>query len=300
MPPADRHASLAEVDTQELEIGALTNLSPEKRRTYAALWRAHVHPRLGNRELCQLRPGALHRLRDELLEDGVSPDSIRATLVLVESVFRNRPDAEAPFGQPERDPQLWPFEPREVERLRAALGARDATLVSLLAYAGLRPGEILALRWSDVERGTLRVDGRAQAVRGHTRVESVRQVRLLAPLAADLAAWRTRHGDVDADELVIPGPDGGAWSDDAFSEWKRQRFAPAVKAAGLPIGTRPYDLRHTFVWLLLREGASMADVARETGYSATTALRIYRQLAARAHETGHRLAPEAIAVARVA
>jgi integrase len=39
--------------------------------------------------------------------------------------------------------------------MRAALDARDATLISVLGYAGLRPGEALGLRWGDVRERTL-------------------------------------------------------------------------------------------------------------------------------------------------
>src|SRR5207302_3998981 len=51
-----------------------------------------------------------------------------------------------------------PLPPSSVERVRHVLGKRDATLISVLAYAGLRPGEALALRWGDVADGTLIVE----------------------------------------------------------------------------------------------------------------------------------------------
>ena len=137
-------------------------------------------------------------------------------------------------------------------------------------------------------------------MRGHTSVHSVREITLLRPLAADLAGWRSARPPAEPEDLIIPGPDGAEWSDGAWSQWRREQFVPAVKAVGLPAGTRPYDLRHTFAWLLLREGGSVTDVSRETGYSPLTALRIYRGLADRAQAAGHRLAPEAIAVARAA
>ncbi|MEA2347857.1 MAG: hypothetical protein QOG62_1644 [Thermoleophilaceae bacterium] len=282
----------------------LANVSPETQRSYAALWRAHVHPHLADDGLRELRPEAVERFRLELVGNGVAPDAIDATLSLLRSVFS---DGSSPIiGTPAEDTDggedagTRALEPREIERLRAGLGARDGVIVSLLAYAGLRPGELLALRWKDIRGGHLRVDGRKQAVRGHTSVHSVRDVQLLRPLAADLAGWREAAPGTDPESLVIPGPDGGQWSDSAWAQWRREHFNPAVKAAGLPAGTRPYDLRHTFAWLLLREGGSVTDVSRETGYSPLTALRIYRGLADRAQAAGHRLAPEAIAVARAA
>ena len=46
-----------------------------------------------------------------------------------------------------KSPEVRPPAPSTVERMRAASDASDATLIPVLAYAGLRPGEALALRW---------------------------------------------------------------------------------------------------------------------------------------------------------
>jgi integrase len=302
----ERQVRLSEMDTRELEVSAVANLSPQTRRTYAALWRAHIRPRLGDEGLRELRPDAVERFRDELAVSGVPPATVRAAVVLLRSVFGGGAAAGPIAGLPAEgaegggDDVPRPIEPSEIERLRAALAPRDAVIVSLLAYAGLRPGELLALRWSDVGRGRIHVDSRRQIVRRGTSVNTVREVRLLNALASDLAAWKTTGGVASDDELVIPGPEGEPWNDAAWVEWRRHRFFPAADAAGFPKGVRPYELRHTFAWLLLREGTSMVDLALETGYSPLTALRLYRGLAERAETAGHRLAPEAIAVARVA
>lgn len=49
--------------------------------------------------------------------------------------------------------------PEKVEQIRAKLDAEGKALVSVLAYSGVRPGEALSLRWSDVETKTLRTEG---------------------------------------------------------------------------------------------------------------------------------------------
>ena len=58
-----------------------------------------------------------------------------------------------------RERQVQVLAPVTVERLRARLTQRDAVLVSVLAYAGLRPGEALALRWRHIGERTIRVEG---------------------------------------------------------------------------------------------------------------------------------------------
>src|SRR5688572_23322002 len=93
------HTRLAEMDTGELELGAVANLSPHTRRTYAALWRAHVLPRIGDDDLRGLQPRAIESFRRELADAGVPPESIRATLLLLRSVFGG-PGADPIAGSP--------------------------------------------------------------------------------------------------------------------------------------------------------------------------------------------------------
>lgn len=63
----------------------------------------------------------------------------------------------------------------------------DATLVAVLAYAGLRPGEALGLRWHDIGERTILVERSvAFGQLKSTKTASTRTVRLLAPLAEDL------------------------------------------------------------------------------------------------------------------
>ena len=87
---------------------------------------------------------------------------------------------DKPRQPPTRRPQ--PLEPLKVESIRIRLRQRDATLVSMLAYAGLRPDEATSTRWADLGERILHVQG------GQT--ERTRVVELLAPLAQDLAEWR--------------------------------------------------------------------------------------------------------------
>jgi integrase len=97
--------------------------------------------------------------------------------------------------------------PLEVERLRAAMPTpRDAVMVGLLAYAGLRPGEVLALIWESVGR-TLVVD--RSVSEGHlkgTKTNRRRSVEIVAPLAEDLEALRPAR--LSRGELVAPGAQG--------------------------------------------------------------------------------------------
>jgi hypothetical protein len=165
-------------------------------------------------------------------------------------------------------------------QLRADGRQRDATLLAVLAYAGLRPQEALALPWHNVRDRTLLID-RAQSDEGlkTTKTGRTRSVRLLAPLAADLNAWRLACGRPDAVQLVFPKRRGGLWRDHDWANWRRQVFGPLAAAAGAP-GMRPYDLRHAFCSLLIAEGLSVVEVARQAGHAPTMTLDTYAHVMA--------------------
>ncbi len=124
-----------------------------------------------------------------------------------------------------------------VEQLRAAAGKRrrnglrDATLISVLAYAGLRPQEALALRWGDVRARTLLIEKASDGQGGvkQTKTQHSRTVRLLPPLVGDLAEWRLLCGRPAGGALVFPNRQGGVWNDQAWQTWHRDAWRPVQR-----------------------------------------------------------------------
>jgi integrase len=110
------------------------------------------------------------------------------------------------------------------------------------------------------------------------QTKRTRTVRLLARLDSDLLEWRISRGGPAAEALVFPGRSGVVWDDDACRYWRRRIFTPAARAAGLDSPVRPYDLRRSFVLLLLAEGANVVEIARQAGHSPTMTLSTYAHL----------------------
>jgi integrase len=197
---------------------------------------------------------------------------------------------------------VHPVSPETVEAIRTVLlrddRLRDATLVSVLAYAGLRPGEALALRWADIGDRTILVE-RAVSLGDFkaTKTGQTRSVRLLPQLVADLRKWRLKSGMPDDAALVFPAWNGRPWDDEDWRNWRRRIFAPAAKAAGLS-GFRPYDLRHSFVSLLIAEGRSVVEVAKQAGHSPTMTLATYGHVMEELDTTQRRSAEDLIREAR--
>jgi integrase len=77
--------------------------------------------------------------------------------------------------------------------------------------------------------------------------------------------------------LVFPRSDGGAWRDHDWRNWRRRVHQPVARAAGLE-SSRPYDLRGSFVSLLIQERRTVVEVADQAGHTAETCLRHYARL----------------------
>jgi integrase len=63
----------------------------------------------------------------------------------------------------------------------------------------------------------------------------------------------------DEDAWSFARPDGEPWHNDDYRNWRKRGFVPAAKEAGLK-EPRPYDVRHSFVSLLINEGVSIVEV----------------------------------------
>jgi len=234
--------------------------------------------------------------------------SVAQALTLLGNILQRALEAERIATNPARlvrkaraprRTEIRPLAPVTVEQLRAASATRDATLISVLAYAGLRPSEALALRWEDVRERTILVQ-RAIVLGGEddTKTTQHRTVRLLAPLKVDLAAWLLASGRPDGDALVFPGHDGGPWTVAAYASWRRRAFNRAIASSDVAHAT-PYALRHSFASLLLHEGRSVIYVARQLGHDARLTLTRYGHVVDELEDSPRLDAEEAIRRARV-
>jgi integrase len=293
-PGTPEAAALVRVTLDEYAVEwwslyARPSLTAKTLEGYRYLWDAYVSPTLGALELGALTPLLLERWKAQLLDQqGVGPESVRRTMIMLQGALQRAIEweylASNPIRRVRKPPSLRrrvvrPVPPEVVERMRSHLLSRDdtagATLLSVLAYAGLRPGEALGLTWGSVAERTIVVE---QAVSmgqlKDTKTRRTRTVRLLLPLADDLGGLRRVCQEPASSALVFPGALDAPWSDDAWRNWRRRVFRPAAESAGAT-GARPYDLRHSFVSLLIAEGRSIIDIARQAGHSATMTLDTY-------------------------
>jgi len=274
---------LADFAEEWWEVYAAQHLQRSTLKTYATIWNRHVLPRLGGHELREITPHVIVTLTLDLEAAGVGGPTVRKALAVLQGMLQRAVEWERIDSNPvravrkpaiNRDRVVRALAPVEVEAIRDELRARDATIVSCLAYSGPRPGELLRfpLCWQDLGERTL-------LYRQPKTKKLPRPVRLVGPLAQDLAEWRL----VQARPLsgpVFPAHDGEAWSIDEWRNWARRIFRPAAERAGVDIG-RPYDLRHTWASLLIQEGRlTLVEIAEQMGHSTQTLLSTYAHVIA--------------------
>ena len=299
---------------------AIPNLAEDTRRRYLEIWGKHLVDRVGSYQVREFTPLLVEDLRDEMRRDKVPPATQRKALMMLQGILRravlrgviptNPVQALTKPKQPPAQPAR-PLAPEVVERIRAHMMTawaspgrgtgrsaeqlrwwrnRNATIVSLLAYAGLRPAEDRGLRWEDVNGRTLHVVA--------TKTGRARDIELLAPVAEDLASWRNISGELNGNGLILPTMDGDGWKRGDWHNWRRRVYQPAAIAAGVTGDLRPYRLRASFVSLLLWEGHSLAYVAEQAGHSIATLARHYAGVIRELEGKPRRPAADAISEAR--
>ena len=284
------------------------HLELKTRRLYLYLLETHILPSLGSYQLRELATDGIARWYADMLAADVGPVAAGKALTLLGGILERACEWQRIPANPARHVRhapvppsrtVRPLPPSAVEALRSALGHRDATIVSVLAYSGLRPGERLALSWAHVRDRTLLVEravslGQIKTIKNRRRW---RTIRLLSPLAADLGEWRLASRRPRPDTLVFPAAGVKPWSECMWRNWRRRVYAAPARAVGFD-ESRPYDLRHSYASLRIAEGANVLQVAQELGHDPRLTLSTYGHLFDEAAGVQGVSAEEAIRAAR--
>lgn len=249
------------------------------RENYETMLRVYIRPHIGGYPLQQIKTPLVDQFKRDL-QGRVGPATVSKALTVLQAALRcavlwgylrENPVTAVKKPPTGRTRAVRPIPIESVELMRSKMSNRDAALVSLLAYAGLRPQEALALSAEDIGEQTLLID-KALDTDGTlkpTKTRRKRTVRLLAPLALDLR------------DLPSEGPlfqnRTGYWSGSARRNWRQRKFAPVAKKFGFE-GARPYDLRHSFATLLIYEGQPIHEVAAQLGHSPAVCLNVYSHI----------------------
>jgi len=162
---------------------------------------------------------------------------------------------------------------------RAAETAQDGALFIVAAFTGLRLGELLALRWADVDVAKRLIHVRGSYTLGQSgppKSGHVRSVPLIDQAMETLDSLSRREYFTAPDDLVFAGVAGGHLDGSAL----RKRFYTALERAGLA-GMRTkaepitfHDLRHTFGTLAV-QAFPLSDVKAYMGHADIQTTMIY-------------------------
>jgi integrase len=249
---------------------------PSALRGYEQALRTRILPELGGGRLSDVTRADLQDVADRLLGEGLDASTIRNAFLPVRAIFRRavargavavNPTAglELPAVRGRRDRIASPL---EAEQLLTALPDGERALWATAFYAGLRLGELRALRWEDVDvaAGVIRVtrswDPRAGVIAPKSRA-GARDVPIPTVLRSHLAAHRLAASRSTG--LVF----GRAANDPFNPPTTNLRADRAWSAAGLvPIGL--HEARHTYASLMIASGVNAKALSTYLGHSSVT------------------------------
>jgi integrase len=263
---------------------------PSTLRDYRSMVRTHMLPTFGDAFLEDITADQIERWRTSFDPALANRTKIKVMTVLFGILERARKVHRLPTN-PARDMEkptqrrragLDVFSVEEVMALvRAADGEQDATIFLVAAFTGLRRGELVALRWRDVDftGQTIRVIASyTDGVLTTPKSGKVRSVPMAPEVAAALAHLASRGEWTSNDHLVFDGMAGGYL--DASALYRRYKLA--LRRAGLR-NLRLHDLRHTFGTRAITK-ASILQVKEWMGHADVDTTMQYLHYAPRAQE----------------
>jgi integrase len=272
---ADRGPTLAAAAERwlaDVRAGHITNRSgdlfkPSAIRGYEQNLRLRVLPELGHLRVREVTTRDVQRLIDKLVRDGLAPATIDAALTPLRSLYRRavaRGEAQlnptrgiekpAVRSKPKRIAS-----PAEAAALLEALPAEDRALWAVAFYAGLRRGELIALRWEDVDlaTGVIQVQHGWDHVEGEITPKSRQGVRAV-PIPAVLRDYLV--------ERRMRGGEGRVFASDRQVRSRAEAAAKLWRDAALSPLTL-HEARHTYASLMIAAGVNAKALSTFMGHA---------------------------------
>ncbi len=267
---------------------AKIKVRPSSHQTYKGYIENHIKPNIGSVPLSKLSSLQLQKLYKKLLTKGrvdrieakeqpkgLSPKTVRNINQVISSAMDFAKGQKLISVNPTDGCALPKLEHREmktlpVEQLTSFLREAKESGVFEMYYielaTGLRRGELLGLKWEDLDlqQGSLRVQRQVARINGEiveAPLKTKNSYRTL-PLSADaVEVLKEQRRKNSTSTYVFPSPTGGPISPDSVLHMLHR----VLKRAGLPM-VRFHDLRHTFATLALQNGVDIKTVSGMLGH----------------------------------
>jgi len=253
-------------------------------------WTKHLAPWFGPKKPHEVDASLIRRFIEAKLAEGLNPATIRIFVALLSALFANLvedgiattnpchglPRSTRRLMKPTHDPRTTPFIEKlaDIRRIFLLLPLPISIAYALGVLAGLRTGEIFALRWLHVDLAARRIHVR-KSVKGPLKDKDSRVVPILDPLLPILSEWKLKSG---GEGLVIPPLRCDGKKIDKATPGNFLR--PVLTALGL---ARPglgwYEAtRHTFASQWVMAGGSIEKLKEILGHYSVVMTERYAHL----------------------
>ena len=260
------------LDTEHRE-----SIAPSTYRRYSSLMKTHILPVIGKIKLSELTRSELSRVLTTMSQSGQSSRSqqqARAVLILVcREAFESGALVQNPaLGLRSIRLQSSPISPLTLDEVKRLLSTYSGTAMGarlhIALLCGLRQGEALGLRWTDIdlENRSIRITQQMQLVNGQAvsvplkTTRSTRTVILTDETAKELSLLQSSTQENSG--LVFTADNGRPLSPHTdYNNWQR-----ALKLCGIA-PKRLHDARHTAATLMYSQGVGIETISRALGHS---------------------------------
>jgi integrase len=254
--------------TVQIRLGRMKESSAESCRSRLRL---HVVPFLGRMRLDEITLPHVREFMKALLAKELSPKTVLNVMVVLKEMLKHAVQwgyldanpaqcAERPRGE---EQEMEILTPSEIRRLLAAADDPVRTLLLCAVLTGMRRGELLGLRWEDIDLEGHRLFVRRALWRGKFVTPKSRRSRRTIDLAPTLQAALAQLPSRFQGGLVFCRKDGKPIDPDNFAH---RDWARVLRRAELR-RIRFHDLRHTYASLLIAQGAHPKYIQAQLGHA---------------------------------
>lgn len=245
-----------------------------------------------HQKIDRINTGSVEKWITKRLKENMALGTIRKLIVTMNQIFayavRHRKIDSNPVTNAERprktvdddtSNKIRILTPDQIRKLLDSMEDQKFRLFFMTAVlTGMRQGEIIGLKWDDVDFRNSQIHVRRTFNSGDffppKTKQSIRSIDIPPTLSLELKKWKLASAPNELN-LVFPAESGKPLSHDFMYQ---KKFIPALKKAGLP-RVRFHDLRHSYASLLLSLGENIKYIQTQMGHSSpTVTLDVYSHL----------------------
>jgi len=273
-----------------LETVVKNRVSEKTYLDYKDRTKLYITPEIGNIRLEKLKPEEIQKLYNDMLERNLSPRTVRYTHTILRNCLQQAVKWNKIYRNPanlvdlpkQKKKEMTALTPEQADKfMKATVESQHKAFFSLLIASGMRPGEALGLKWSDIDfdnrrvtvnRSLTRVIGKGWSLQEPKTPRSRRTIPLPKSVIEDLREQKAKQNEIilEAKEgeytkqgFVFANKEGNPLDERNIH---RRHFKAILKKAKLP-DIRLYDLRHTCATLLLSAGENPKVVSERLGHA---------------------------------